>query len=271
MPKVYDVTTCFNELMLLDLRMSILNDSVDYFIINEAPLTFSGKPKPLFFWENRDKFTKFAHKIIHNVYEEEKEGWDQWDRDKNHKNGAMQALEGVANDDDVIIYSDCDEILESSVVDFSKTKNDTLYIAMQRCFYYYLNTEWREKGKSELTWRGSRYSTYGFLKQHSFDAFRSYDGYFYQNQLFKKEYIPNAGYHFSFLGGQENIKYKISSYGHIEMNVPIIRDNLQNNINMLRDPFFRPNFEIIPIPISIETHPKYLIDHIDEYQEYIYN
>lgn len=256
--------------MLLDLRMNVLNDSVDFFVINEAPITFSGKPKPLFFWENRDKFAKFAHKIIHHVYEEEKEGWDQWDRDKNHKNGAMQALVNVATDEDIVIYSDCDEILEPSSVDFSKTRNDTLYVSMQRCFYYYLNTEWREIGKTELTWRGSRYSTYGFLKQHSFDAFRSYAGYFYQDSSYKQEYISNAGYHFSFLGGQENIKYKIASYGHTEMDIPIIRDNLQGNINTLKDPFFRSNFEIVPIKISPSTHPQYLINHIKKYDDFIY-
>lgn len=237
MPKVYDVTTCFNELMLLDLRMKMLDDSVSYFVINEAPITFSGKEKPLYFYENRDKFAKFAHKIIHHVYEEEKQGWDQWDRDREHKNGAMQALEGVANDDDVVVYSDTDELWEPSAIDFSKTKDDTLYICMQRCFYYYLNTEWHEINNKNLTWRGSRYSTYKFLKQHSFDSFRAYDKYFFKNELFKKEYIDRAGYHFSFLGGAENIKYKIGSYGHTEMDIPVITSNVQNNIDALRDPF----------------------------------
>ncbi len=270
MAKVYDVTTCFNEIMLLDLRMNILNDSVDFFVINESPLTFSGKEKPLYFYENRDKFAKFSHKIIHHVYDEEKQGWDQWDRDREHKNGAMKALEGVANDEDIIFYSDADEIWEPSAIDFSKIKDDTLYICMQRCFYYYLNTEWKEIGKNSLTWRGSKYSTYRLLKQHSFDVFRDWNSYFHLNQNFKKEYIDNAGYHFSFLGGAENIKYKIGSYGHVEMNIPPIINNIQNNIDTLQDPFFRQNFEILPIEISLNTHPQYLVDHMDEYIDYIY-
>jgi len=120
------------------------------------------------------------------------------------------------------------------------------------------------------TWRGSRYSSYKLLKQHSFDAFRAYDGYFFQNDTFQKEYIQRGGYHFSFLGGAENIKLKLASYGHTEMNIPVITDNLQNNIGSLQDPFFRQNFGIRQIPITVETHPQYLIDNLDKYDELIY-
>jgi len=270
MSKVYDVQTVFNEIDTWMLRFEVLNDSVDYFVVNEAPLTFSGKPKPLYFWENRDKFAKFSNKIIYNVFDEEKQGWDQWDRDREHKNGAMKALEGVANDEDIIFYSDADEIWNPSNINFDNFKDDTLYILYQSVYYYYLNCLWENTVDPTAIWRGSRYSSYGLLKNHSFDAFRAYDGYFFQNQLFKKEYINKGGWHFSFLGGAENIKYKIDSYGHQELNVPVINDNVQNNIDALRDPFFRPNFRISPIDITLETHPKYLVDHLNEYSKYIY-
>jgi beta-1,4-mannosyl-glycoprotein beta-1,4-N-acetylglucosaminyltransferase len=234
-------------------------------------LTFSGKPKPLYFWENRDKFAKFSNKIIHTVFDEEKEGWDQWDRDREHKNGAIKALEGVADDGDVIVYSDADEIWEPSSVNFDNFDEETLYILYQKVFYYYLNTEWYDKNNPTIdTWRGSKYSSYKLLKQHSFDVFRNWESYFHKNPMFKKEYVKNGGYHFSFLGGSENIKYKIDSYGHQELNVPFVTDNIQGNIENLQDPFFRQNFGIRQIPFSIETHPQYLLDNLEKYSQYIY-
>ena len=54
------------------------------------------------------------------------------------------------------------------------------------------------------------------------------------------------------------------------MNIPPIINNIQNNIDTLQDPFFRQNFEILPIEISLNTHPQYLVDHMDEYIDYIY-
>ena len=86
----------------------------------------------------------------------------------------------------------------------------------------------------------------------------------------EKEYIHNCGWHFSFLGGSENIKYKIASYGHQELNVPYVIDNIQSNVDSLRDPFFRPDFKIRVVDILPETHPQYLIDNLDKYDKLIY-
>lgn len=46
---VYDCFQFFNELDILLLRMEILNDIVDKFVISESTVTFSGDSKPLFY------------------------------------------------------------------------------------------------------------------------------------------------------------------------------------------------------------------------------
>lgn len=271
MSKIYDVMTVFNEIDTWMLKFEILNDSVDYFVVNECPLTFSGKEKPLYFFENRDKFTKFSNKIIHHVFDEEKAGWDQWDRDREHKNGAMQALEGLASDEDVIFYSDADEIWEPHAINFDNFNDDTLYILMQKCYYYYLNCEWYNIHTPDINiWRGTKYSSYKLLKQHSFDVFRDWNSYFHLNNNFKKQYINNCGWHWSFLGGSENIKYKIQSYGHQEFNCPPYLDKVQDNINNLKDPFFRPNFAIRKIKMTPELYPEYLLNNLEKYDKHIY-
>ena len=49
MKKVFDVFLFFNELDILELRLKMLNDVVDFFVITECDFTFSGKPKSLIF------------------------------------------------------------------------------------------------------------------------------------------------------------------------------------------------------------------------------
>ena len=63
--KIYDAFLFFNELDLLELRLELLYNYVDYFIISECDYTFSGLPKPFYFEENKDIFSRFKDKIIH--------------------------------------------------------------------------------------------------------------------------------------------------------------------------------------------------------------
>ena len=56
MGKIYDCFNFFNELDLLELRMEILKDHVDKFVIVESTVTFSGKNKHLYFEENKNYF-----------------------------------------------------------------------------------------------------------------------------------------------------------------------------------------------------------------------
>ena len=63
--KVFDCFMFFDEEMLLDLRLNILDKFVDKFVITEATYMHNGKPKKLFFDIN--KFSKFKDKIIYIV------------------------------------------------------------------------------------------------------------------------------------------------------------------------------------------------------------
>ena len=59
----------FDEEMLLDLRLNIMNGYVDKFVITEATYMHSGKSKkPIF---DIKKFSKFKDKIIYNLIEKE--------------------------------------------------------------------------------------------------------------------------------------------------------------------------------------------------------
>ena len=59
----------FDEEMLLDLRLNVMNKYVDKFVITEATYMHSGKPKKLLFDIN--KFSKFKDKIIYSVVDKQ--------------------------------------------------------------------------------------------------------------------------------------------------------------------------------------------------------
>ena len=60
--KIFDCITYYDEDLLLDLRINILNDYVDEFIIVESKEDHQGKSKDLNFDIN--KFKKFEKKLI---------------------------------------------------------------------------------------------------------------------------------------------------------------------------------------------------------------
>ena len=66
--KLYDCFMYFDEDLVLDLRLNILNDHVDKFVIDEATKDLTGKNKKLNF--NINNFSKFKNKISYIVVED---------------------------------------------------------------------------------------------------------------------------------------------------------------------------------------------------------
>ena len=73
--KIIDCTTYYSEDLMLDVRLNILNEYVDKFIVVESKFSHSGKPKPLNFDINN--FKKFKDKIKYLVIEKEPDGIDE--------------------------------------------------------------------------------------------------------------------------------------------------------------------------------------------------
>ena len=62
MKKVIDCITYFDENMLLEFRLNVLNDYVDFFVIVEAKEDHQGNKKQLNF--NIENYKKYKDKII---------------------------------------------------------------------------------------------------------------------------------------------------------------------------------------------------------------
>ena len=115
----------------------MLNDVVDFFVITECDLTFSGRPKSHIFAQNMERFKKYNKKIIYNPItkkdiENLKDKRQEYITDFNkstphrvkvsqlkHKSlqreirqrdAAFLGLRGRADCKDIILLSDVDEI-----------------------------------------------------------------------------------------------------------------------------------------------------------------
>jgi beta-1,4-mannosyl-glycoprotein beta-1,4-N-acetylglucosaminyltransferase len=268
MSKVYDCFLFFNELDLLDLRLNLLNDIVDKFVIVESTVTFSGKPKRLFFQENKELFKDFEHKIIHVIientpndfynlkyienpidkkevllnniikYVNESTDWPrhekQWGREIFQRESIIMGLVDCS-DDDLIMISDLDEF--PNPIEFKlniENFNNGVVDFKQKMFYYYINF------LKEENWSGPKLTNWNVLKNNSLNLIR-------QNKLTNK-IVNNGGWHLSFMGGEKRIKDKIDAYAHQEFNNDYIKNNITNHINNKSDLFFRGgNFKEITL------------------------
>ena len=70
--KIYDCFMYFDEHVILDLRLNILNPFIDYFVIVESTFNHKGEKRKLKF--DIKKYKKFEKKIIYLIFDEEPSG-----------------------------------------------------------------------------------------------------------------------------------------------------------------------------------------------------
>ena len=135
--KIYDCFSYWDEDLLLDLRLNILDSYVDYFVIVEGNKTWQNNPKKLQF--DIDKFKKFKEKIIYIPVDNMPDGDNPYVRENFQRNAISRGIEKAANEDFIII-SDLDEIPNPKKIVSFKTKM-RFAVFKQLHFYYKLNLQ----------------------------------------------------------------------------------------------------------------------------------
>ena len=169
--KIINCFLFYNETDILEYRLSVLWDIVDFFIISEASLSFIGSPKP--FFSDDSRFDKFREKIISvkldtfpfsNPDLSKNEQWlnENYQRDC-LKNGVEQLLDlGKISDNDILIINDVDEIPDPSSLETISTNHsisvNSLFVFRQKYHCYNLKTvrdiDWiHVKAFSIQTWK----------------------------------------------------------------------------------------------------------------------
>ena len=163
--RIFDCFMYFDEEMILDVRLNTLNKFVDYFVIAESKFTHSGKKRNLNF--NINKFEKFKDKIIYLIYDKEPQGieiinendhkndkarktiMNAVKRENGQRNYLQKGLDAAENED-IILISDVDEIPNLINIDFANFKNKIIQFK-QEMFYYKFNLV-----LPKLLWTGTK-------------------------------------------------------------------------------------------------------------------
>lgn len=240
MAKVFDCF-CYNgEEDILEIRFNILNEFVDKFVLCESSETFSGKPKPLYFQESGNRFDKWKDKIL-VINPPPIETDDAFVRAGHQKDWIRQTLKDC-KPEDVIYYGDVDEIWKP------QTKEGKL---RQLAYSYYLNN------RSSEDWQGTNVCKYKNL--YNLNEWRA------NHDII----LEDGGWHFTNLGGYDELIRKIESYDHQEVNIPWVKDGLKARMDANIDFLGRlEDWKGNPFKLWIDESelPKYLLDNKEKWQ-----
>ena len=229
--KIYDCFMFFDEEMLLDLRLNVMDQYVDKFVITESTYMHSGKSKKLIF--DKNKFKKFKDKITYIVVDEEPSDLIQIkDSDTlnekqikmtiNAKKREMYQInktqEGIINadNDDIIIVSDIDEIPNLEKINM-KNINNKLIFFKQKMFYYKFNLFYKS-----LPWYGSKACKKKYfltpewlrsLKNKKYPFWRV-DTLFSKAKYKDVYLVSDGGWHFTNMRKPENLENKLLNFLH---------------------------------------------------------
>ena len=229
--KIYDCFMFFDEEMLLDLRLNIMDKYVDKFVITEATYMHSGKSKKLFF--DIKKFSKFKDKIIYIVVDKPPADLfkinDNDDlKTKNSKRilnakkrelyQIQKAQDGLVSTDpdDMVIVSDVDEIPNLEKINFKKIKQKLIFFK-QKMFYYKLNLFYKI-----MPWYGSKACKKKYFKSPQWLRSiknKKYPIWRFDVLLSEKKYndiyfMMDGGWHFTNIREPEDLEKKLSNFLH---------------------------------------------------------
>lgn len=253
--RIFDCFPFFNELELLKIRCEILKELNPIHVLVESPTTHTGDPKPLYFQKKKLEFADFTFRHVITTLPNDGNTWHNENYQREH---IMDGLSCYANDEDLIIVSDLDEIPRPETIrQFDAEKMVVAALKMDK-FSYYLNCLELAQG-----WESAKITTWKCLKeQFNSSPQKLREGGF-------KTIMLDAGWHWSWLGGVDKIMEKFQSFAHQESNNAQFADpekisrKLQTGHSLWTD---RENdlWKFIPID---DTFPKYIQDNQQQLTE----
>ena len=294
--KIFDCFMYFDEEQVLDLRLNVLYQNVDYFVIVESIYNHKGEKRNLLF--NSQKFEKFNDKIIYLVYDKipqlvepiketdnEKEKDGKYIMNALYRENAQRdfILEGLKSSkkDDLILISDVDEIPKLSSVNLNQIKNEIILFKQDMFYYKYNlslpNFKWtgtkavKKKNLVSPQWLRN-------VKDRKYPFYRI-DTFFSDKKYIDIKIINDGGWHFSNIKSPEMIEHKLRSYLHhrefdqVSLSIEEINElvkkkqaiydlRVDKRVNKVGNGVILENFEMKKLPNHIN-------DNIDKYKNWL--
>ena len=291
--KIIDCTSFYNEHMMYEVRLNVLKDRVDKFIVTESTFSHSGKKKKLNFDINN--YPKFKDKIIYVTIDKEPEGIVEENNDPSLQRSnslkrialsydeSLKELKNFSNND-FIMLSDNDEIPNLNSEDFLKN-NNSIVLFNQLFFYYKFNLLY-----DKMIWPGTKGCTKGKLKSLSWlrniklkkYPFWRLDTLFSDTKYIDINVIKDGGWHFTNLKSPEEMYDKFMNFGHHDefrlsgITIEKIKEKIINK-EMIYDHFadksssnkWESNYKLKLADKKIL--PSYLINNKDKFSEWFSN
>jgi beta-1,4-mannosyl-glycoprotein beta-1,4-N-acetylglucosaminyltransferase len=225
---IVDCFMYFDEDMILDIRLNILDKHVSHFLICEANFNHNGTKRDLRF--NINNFSKFRKKITYIPLDKQPNNLRIINEEdttlvknskildnallrENFQRNFLQNKIKDFNEDDLIIISDLDEI--PNLQNF-KYKNKITFFE-QKMFYYKLNLI-----HQNFLWYGSKICKKRHLispqwlrniKSKKYSFWRL-DTYFSKTKYNDISFKKDGGWHFTNIKSPENIDFKMKNFLH---------------------------------------------------------
>lgn len=238
-----NIIDCFvfnDEIELLKLRLTQLNNLVHKFVLVESRLTHSGLEKELNFEKNKHLFADFLEKIEHVIVDNfpEKIIYSpseidvpenlhiHWFRENYQRNEILRGLYNLdLNLEDWILISDVDEIPDSNkLISFlNQIPKDGYGFQNQKwCiwdFDRFHNNWW--PGTAAIKWKNLEKTTPQEIRKNRYS-----ENHFRTNDFY--------GWHCSWFGGVDSVMNKLSSFAHQELR-EIPREEVERKMAMNLD------------------------------------
>lgn len=275
--RIFDCFPLFNEIDLLELRLNELWDVVDVFVIVEATKTFTGNPKPMCLTDHAERLGKYMHKIRYVVVDDFPTGMSNWGKEEYQRNAIKKELSDVLPDD-VLVFSDLDEIPRATVVRRiaeNGIKPREVYCLSLDWYSFYLNIKIAEKWERQgprMIRAGDLGALYDLRRVTAptsgwgRDMLRQIKSSRRMGYWVKRILVPDAGWHFTWMGGKEAVALKGSSIP-VHSNMPEGEKTIgwaDKRLQALLDDGAR--YARVDID---DSYPSFVREHLDLFEDYI--
>ena len=291
--RLIDCFMYYDEDLILDMRLNILDKFVAYFVICEANFNHNGTKREFRFDIN--KFSKFKEKIIYIQLTEQPKNikiietkdskeiknskiLDNALLRENYQRNFLETKIKNFHDEDFIIISDLDEI--PNLENF--TYNSKITFFSQKMFYYKLNLIHKN-----FVWYGSKIVKKKNLinpqwlrniKSKKYPLWRI-DTYFSKNKYNDISFIKDGGWHFTNIKSAEKIDFKMKNFlHHLEYEESGLGIEEVKKIMSEKKIFYDHNADKREKKWNAETHlvkaddeclPKYIIENKSKYRDWL--
>tara|TARA_B100000424_G_scaffold270122_1_gene268672 strand:+ start:2076 stop:2891 length:816 start_codon:yes stop_codon:yes gene_type:complete len=261
-PRLIDTFLFHDELDLLEIRLQEMSPHVSLFVLVEAAKTHTGEDKPYYYEESKERFKDFNDKILHIKVEDmpDSKSLGDFGPEIYQRSAIGDAIHYLHTQNnltltDLILISDVDEIpfMEDLMVELEHGIATPTTLCMEMRLYY-LNMR-----KQDKLWKGTVLVSVQELIAVGSQWFR--DNRFDFNTMLN-------GWHFTYVGGWEKVKQKISTITDAKLVMQeqgLTLEDVEANFKEGIDLFSReevPTYRVHELEL-----PKYVRDNPELYPE----